>query len=250
MGQTTAIIDRLKKALKENGKTYQDVAQHLRLSEASVKRLFSEKQFSLRRLDQVCEMLGIEISDLLREMHTISHISQLTVEQEQLLVSDAKLLLAAISVLNRWSFDEILAVYDYSYTELIGCMARLDAIRLIELLPGNRTKALVTYDFKWIKNGPIQRFFEGEVQREFLNCRFDQPGEIRLFVTGMLSRNANELMQQKLKRLIQDFRHYHQEDLTLPLPERHGTSMVVAMRPWELEVFGRYRRDESKKVFR
>ena len=49
MAQTTAIIDVLKKLLKEQGVTYLQVAQALGLSEASVKRLFAERQFSLQR---------------------------------------------------------------------------------------------------------------------------------------------------------------------------------------------------------
>ena len=51
MAQTTALIDALKQVLKEQSITYRQVAEHLDMSLASVKRLFSEKQFSLKRLD-------------------------------------------------------------------------------------------------------------------------------------------------------------------------------------------------------
>jgi DNA-binding Xre family transcriptional regulator len=69
MAQTQQLIETLKKALKAHGKTYQDVAQHLELSEASVKRLFSEKSFSLQRLDQTCQMMDMEITDLVQMMN-------------------------------------------------------------------------------------------------------------------------------------------------------------------------------------
>ena len=65
MAQTAAIIKVLKQTLKIHGKRYVDVAEALDLTEASVKRLFSDEQFSLKRLDQICNMLGIEISDLM-----------------------------------------------------------------------------------------------------------------------------------------------------------------------------------------
>jgi len=75
MAQTSQLIDTLKKLLKRQGKTYADVAERLELSEASVKRLFSEKNVSLTRLDSICSLLDIEISDLVREMQQDNLIS-------------------------------------------------------------------------------------------------------------------------------------------------------------------------------
>ena len=88
MAQTAAIVSALKNALKEQGITYQQVAEALDLSEASVKRLFSERQFSLQRLDQICSLLGLEISDLVRRLDQAQRIDALTTEQEQELVGD------------------------------------------------------------------------------------------------------------------------------------------------------------------
>lgn len=249
MAQTTAIVDALKKTLKEHGLTYQQVADGLGLSEASVKRLFAENQFSLKRLDQVCALMGLEISDLLRRLEPEALIDQLSLEQERELVSDVELLLVSICALNRWHFEQILDAYVLSEHAVISKLAQLDRMGLIELLPGNRIKPLITHDFHWQKNGPIQAFFEGQVQGDFLECRFNRPGELRLFMNGMLSPRSNDTMQQKLRRLALDFRHCHQEDLALPLDQRFGMSMILAIRPWEIQVFQAYRRDVSRKVY-
>ena len=98
MSQTAPLIDTLKKALKAHGKTYADVAVHLELSEASVKRLFAERHFSIQRLDAVCQMLGMEISDLVQLMKEQSQraISELTEEQEREIIGDILLLLVTI----------------------------------------------------------------------------------------------------------------------------------------------------------
>ncbi|MDX1756101.1 MAG: helix-turn-helix transcriptional regulator [Marinobacter sp.] len=249
MAQTRAIVDALKRALKEHGLTYQHVAEELALSEASVKRLFAERQFSLKRLDQVCNLLGLEISDLVRRLEPEARIDRLTVEQEQELVSETAMLLVAICALNRWRFQQILDNYRLSEHEVITRLARLDRMGLIELLPGNRIKPLITHDFQWQKNGPIQRFFESQVQADFFQCRFNRPGELRLFLNGMLSPRSNETMQQKLRRLALDFRHCHQEDLGLPLDQRFGMSMMLAIRPWEVAVFQQYRRPGTDKPY-
>lgn len=249
MAQTSALIDALKQVLKEQSITYSQVAVHLDMSLASVKRLFSEKQFSLKRLDCVCELAGIEITDLARRVEQDRKISQLTLEQEKQLVNDERLLIVAVSALNRWSYNDIIATYDFSETEMIQFLAQLDRMKMIDLLPGNRIKPLITTDFQWHQNGPIQQFFEGQVQQDFFQSRFNGPGEIRLFVTGMLTKASNGLMQQKLERMALDFQRLHQEDLGKPLAHRYGTSMVVAMRPWELQSFLRYRRPGTKKIY-
>lgn len=249
MAQTTALIDALKQALKEKGLTYAQVAQHLQISLPSVKRMFADKHFSLRRLDQVCELAGVEITELAYRVDTQRRIERLTLEQEQELATQEQLLLVAVCALNYWAYEDILAAYRFTPTELIQHLAKLDRLHLIELQPGNRIKALISHDFQWLPQGPIQRFFEAQVQGDFFKSRFDQPGELRLFAFGMLSLNANTLMQQKMQRLLQDFRHYHDEDKGLPLEKRHGTAITLAMRPWELQVFSKYRRDGVDKVF-
>jgi len=249
MAQTAAIVSALKNALKEQGITYQQVAEALDLSEASVKRLFSERQFSLQRLDQICSLLGLEISDLVRRLDQAQRIDALTAEQEQKLVGDDRLLLVAICVLNRWSLAQILETYQLSEVEAVGRLARLDRMGLIELLPGNRIKPLISHDFRWQQHGPIQRFFEQQVQADFFQCHFNLPGELRLFLSGMLSPQSTEQMHQKLQRLAQAFRHSHQEDLVLPLEQRFGVSMILAIRPWEVAAFQQLRRPEAAKYY-
>ncbi len=249
MAQTTALVEALKRILKEKGLTYAQVAAHLHMSLPSVKRMFADQHLSLRRLDQICELAGIEITELAERLDRQRRIERLSLEQEDELVADEKLLLVAVCAINHWRYDDILGVYGFSPTDLVRYLARLDRLRLIELQPQNRIKILISHDFQWLPGGPIQRFFEAQVQGDFFRSRFDQPGELRLFAFGMLSPNANTLIQQKMQRLLQDFRHYHDQDLALPLDKRHGTAITLAMRPWELAVFSKYRRQADDKAF-
>ena len=66
MTQVPLILDIVKKQLRAQGKTYRDVASHLNLSEASVKRLFAEQNFSLQRLESTAELLGYELTELIQ----------------------------------------------------------------------------------------------------------------------------------------------------------------------------------------
>ena len=206
MAQTSELIKTLKQALKAHGKTYADVSRALGLSEASVKRLFSQENFSLERLDRICHLLDIEISDLVQLMNEKQHeLLQLSVEQEQEVTNDTTLLLVAICVLNKWTLKDIVAFYDISEGECFLKLAQLDRLKLIDLLPNNRIKVRVAPNFNWRDNGPIQAFFQEKLGQDFLRGRFSRDEECLIVLNGMLSPESNAEFQRKLKRLAWEF---------------------------------------------
>ena len=250
MSQTRPLIDTLKLELRKQRITYKQVSEILDLSETSVKRLFSEEAFSIKRLEKVCELLHLDISDLVHLMEkNIDLTIQLTHDQEAELVSDVKLLLVTLLLMNKLQFAEIVAIYDISETEGIQLLARLDRMKIIELQPGNRVKLMVSQNFKWIADGPIQHYFESRVQLEFLDSSFNQAGEFRIFVSGMISRTANAEIIKKIQHLAQEMNDMNIESESLPLEQRFGTSLMMAIRPWEINVFEELRRAPDNRAF-
>lgn len=243
MPQTHQLIDTLKRSLRSQKKTYADVANTLNLSEASVKRLFADKNLSLLRLEQICHMLNMEISDLVQAMNEqVQRIEQLSHEQEEQLCSNRKLLLVTVCALNRWRFEEILAYYTISENELIHCLAQLDRLRIIELLPGNRIKLQISPNFHWIENGPIQRLFRARLQNDFFASNFDQSHEKLTVLNGMLSSKSNAELQKKMQRLAREFDELNNADAGLPLEQRQGMTMVLAVSNWRFGLFDGLRR--------
>lgn len=246
MAQTSALIKTLKKELKANGLTYADVAKHLALTQASIKRLFSEENISLARLDQICLMMNIEISDLVKSMsEQQGQLQQLSAEQEQEITRDLNLLLICICVLNKWSMREIVSYYNIPDVECIQKLAQLDKLKIIELLPENRIKLLVDSHFGWRDNGPIQQFFQKTIGNEYLNNQFEQDDEILLVLNGMLSTQSNGEFQRKIKRLARDFEILNQEDANLALDDRHGVTAVLAIRGWTFGLFKHLRNNSE-----
>lgn len=250
MAQTRLIVDTLKQELRKQGITYRQVAQALGLSEASIKRLFAESSFTLARLEQICELLHLEIADLVHQMEkNIELTHRLTLEQETELVSDLKLLLMAHFLMNKLEFSEIIDIYDISETEGIRLLARLDRMKIIELQPGNRVKLMISKNFQLIPGGPLQRFYEKVVQSEFFDSSFGGRGEFRIYVSGMFSRDANAEIIRKIKRLADDAHELREDSESLPLEERFGCSLIMAIRPWEVGVFDSLRRVPNLKKF-
>lgn len=250
MAQTQQLIDALKRSLKAHGLTYADVARHLDLSEANIKRLFSKRTFTLERLDQVCQLMQIEITDLVQEMNEWSGataITGLSLEQEAEIAGNLELLLVAVCVLNRWSMQEIMQRFHLSEPQCIRHLVKLDRLGLIELLPKNIAKVRVARNFKWREDGPIQRFFQEKLEADFFSSRFDRPEEKLVVVNGMLSESANRVFQRKLEQVAREFDELNDNDARLPLAERMGTTVVLAMRPWSYGLFDSLRRQEKAK---
>ena len=238
MSQIDAMLGCVKKALKQRGISYAQVAAHLNLSEASVKRLFSQQQFTLQRLEQVCQMMQLQLADLLQLFNEQQqYTEQLSYQQEEELTADLSLLLVAVSVLNRWTMQDILHWYQISEHECIRKLAKLDRLKLIDLLPNNKIRLRVAANFSWREGGPIQRFFQQKIAQEFFQARFNSEAESLLVLNGMLSEASNSAFQRKLKRLANDFNDMNQHDASLPLAKRNGVSVVLAMRDWRFGLF-------------
>jgi transcriptional regulator with XRE-family HTH domain len=247
MAQTTALVRALKNVLKARGITYAKLAKGLQLSEATVKRVFAEHSFTLERLDRMCELAGIEVTELARiAADEEGRPAKLSWEQEKELVSDPKLLLVAVHAVNHWSFEEIVDTYAISRPECIRLLARLDKLGIVDLLPREKIRVRVARNFSWLPGGPIQEYFRARLQEDFFRSRFDAAGELMLFVSGMLSRSSNAALQRRLRRIGAEFAELHQQDVDLPLAERFGTSLLLALRPWSPDSFLRLRRRGKK----
>ena len=243
MTEVTQLLGTLKRQLKLQGKTYRDVAATLGLSEPSVKRLFTSGQFSVERLVEVCNLLGFTLAELAQEASAgESRLRTLTAAQEKELVSDPQLLLVAVCALNHWSMKDMLAAYRLSEAECLQRLLRLDKLKLISLLPGNRIRLNVARDFDWLVEGPIRQYFREQGLVDFLDSRFARGDQSLAFSHGMLTETAIDKMQAELRRVRQTFAELHEESLASPLAKRRGNGLLLAMREWEPASFTQLRR--------
>jgi transcriptional regulator with XRE-family HTH domain len=243
MTEATQLISTIKKQLKSQGMTYRDVARALKLSEPSVKRLFASERFTVDRLVQVSNLLGYTLAELSKEAQAGQpRLSTLTEKQEREVVSDPKLLVVAVCALNHWTLDEIVATYRVSHAECIKLLLRLDKLRIIDLLPGNRIRINVSRDFHWLPNGRIRQYFQGCGLGDFLKSNFSNENESMAFVNGMFTEQAQAQIQEELRRLRQKFAELHEASLSAPLGKRSGVGLLLALRQWEPADFAKLRR--------
>ncbi len=243
MARSSRIVATLKKELRLRSLSYRVLAEELGLSESAVKQMFAGGNMSLKRLDAVCDVLGIEISDLAGLAESGEEkIAELSREHERELVDDVKFLLVAYCVVNHWPFEDIVSYFDVEDTECIQYLARLDRMKLIELLPGNRIKPLIATNFKWQANGPIEQFFRTEVQSRFFASSFNTDGSMRIVKNGYLTMDAQSQLAERMRVLGENFETAIWESRKQPVDKKFGVTMVLAIRQWEFAAFSQFAR--------
>lgn len=235
----------LKQQLHAQGKSYADLAAYLKVSESSIKRLFAKKSTSLERLLEICEYLQLSFVELARLVDDQRPVlDQLTLVQEKQLMSDPKLILMAVCMMNHWPIEAVIAHYKIEMHECVMKLAQLDKMGMLQLLPNNRVRLRVSQQFSWQPNGPIQRYIQEQGMADFFDFENDVAGyEELLFGHGMLSADAILTMRSALKKCQQQMGQSHRQSLHVPQHRKQGMSMVLALRTWEPKWFRDLRRD-------
>jgi hypothetical protein len=242
MAERSLIVAELKRALRESGHTYADVARKLELSVASVKRLFSTEDLSLQRVDEICELIGLGLREILdRAGDRAAPTDQLTLAQETELVSDPKLLFMTWLVLIRTPFEDVLQGYKFTEREALQYLIRLDRLKVIELQPGNRVRLLVSRHFSWRPGGPVQKYIHYKMLREFLSSAFAGPQDEFFFHGGRVSDEAMAQLKRALRAASRECAEIIEGDRSTT-QQRNGTAFVLALRPWNYTGFAQFER--------
>lgn len=239
MSECAQIIAVLKRSLKARGTTYRDLAQAVGLSEASIKRIFAEETFSLTRLEQICTALGLSIAEVARmaAQQTTSGGSQLTLEQEQVLASEWRLLACFHLLLNGHQPAAIGRELDLPERQLRSLLVKLDAAKLIELQPKLKVRLRTPNVIAWRSDGPVRRLYEQQVKTEFLQAEFNGRQELINFVSAELSEASAKILKRKAELLARDFADLAALDAGLADQEKRSMGLLLALRPWVFSMF-------------
>jgi AcrR family transcriptional regulator len=243
MGERSLIVAELKRALRRRGLTYSDVARALHVSTATVKRLFSKGEFSLERVDTICELVGTSLAAVLEQAHEqAAPTAQLTLAQEREIVADNKLLFITwLVVVNRTPIEEIVRCYRFTEREVLKYFIRLDRLKVIELQPQNRARVLVSRQFSWRAGGPVQKYIHDRLLREFFANHFSNTEEEFVFHGGPISNETLTRLKRTLRAAARDCVELMQRDRT-PFASSQGAAFVLALRPWTYSGFAEFNR--------
>jgi len=228
MSTTDSLLSALKRLMRNKGITYKQAAAALDLSEVSIKRLFSERSFSLLRFEKLCDLANTDLAELIQLAEASQkYADQLSLQQEGELVEDVNLLLVAVCIINHMSFDDILKKYNIHEHTLIRIFAKLDRMKIIDLLPGNRYQLKLSRRFSLQPNGPIQSFFIKNMLKDFFANNAKHQSVPFQLAWGMLSKESVQELHKKIQRLIDDYLQIAERDKSIPAQEKMTSSLFI-----------------------
>lgn len=239
------VFEGLKAHLKARGMTYADVARALKVSEATVKRIFAGRNCTVERLDELCELVQVDLAELARGMPRESRlITRLTEAQEQELMSDPALLAVAVSALHQMSVADIVASFRLTEAQCVKLLLRLERVGVLELHEKNRIRLRIARTFSWIPDGPIMRYVKSQMS-DFFDHPFRAPGELMRLISVRLSAEAQVALLRQVEQIAREYSEQHNADAHLPLEQRPAVSVLLAVRAWEPALFKKLARKGS-----
>lgn len=139
---STVSLEQLKEAaksvMKKQGRSYQDLADHLGISLVSVKRVMSKEEISLSRFLEICNWLDVGIADLEKiAQHNQSHEKiRFTEEQEKFLAKNPEYMSFLFNMFTDKSPEELQKQFGLSNKSLNLYLLRLEKYNLIKKVSG------------------------------------------------------------------------------------------------------------------
>jgi len=153
---TAAIQEVIKRALKAQRMSYSDLADRLKLTESGVKKLLNRPDLSIARASAIAALLGLTFSELTAEASRTQGATdvEISAAAQEFFLSDTDgfhvyWLVAA----ERRGLEEVSRTLKLSRQSLFRYLRKLDAFKLIELLPGDKVKVPSTGPVIWQREG-------------------------------------------------------------------------------------------------
>lgn len=222
----------LKQEIRNRGLRYRDIAEHLGVSVMTVKRHLNSDRVPIEALEEISACLGLSLIELVEIAKANDGRNQLDLEhqQESALASDHALALLRQLLYSGMTVDDVIQEYDIDETTVVSLLARLDRLKLIELLPGNRVRIRGPRHIDWKPGGPMRHEIENDLRKQFMTLDFANSEEYFGYEPARLSESSVQQIEQQMRQLVRKIRVLHQVDQHLRPDQKQWYTVLVAKR--------------------
>jgi hypothetical protein len=234
MHQSKKFLATLKRCLKTKGVSYKNLATALKISETSVKRIFSEGTLSLERIGEILEILDMTFLDVAKLIDggnsSVGDI--LSFDQESVLASDQKLFAFFNLILFGKSVDDVCNAYTISKDDAKRYVRILTDLGLILARSDGSIKMRTNRAIRWLEQGPLREAYGAKIRAEFLDNPFTGDHEILTFKTRSLSHGSKAAIKRKIELLMAEMDELAAIDGAVLKRQTRPTSFMVGFRPF------------------
>lgn len=230
--QSRMLKNVLKQQIRLRGLRYKDVADQLGVSEITVKRYLNTGRLSLEVAEDIATCIGLSLIELaeIAKAEGAPDALDLELQQEAALASDYALALMRLMLYSGMTVLEIMSEYEVDEPTIVSLLTRLDRLKFIELLPGNRVRIPGSRYVEWKPGGPIRRTIEHDIRSHFVKMDFANTEEFFGYETVRLSRASIKQLEEHMRQLVRQVRILQHVDQSVSGSEKHWHTVLVAQR--------------------
>lgn len=168
---TKEIMTYIKQQLKAQGITQELIASDFDVSLATVKRWYSGNGISLEKINEICDYLGISLSDVISSVKNEDLYFDYENEQEVFFSKNPEYLAFFDLLIKGRTLKNIEKKYNLSPKTSTRYLLKLDKLKLIELRENNKFKILVKGEPRWKRDGPLSKRFKDSILTSFFDSK-------------------------------------------------------------------------------
>jgi len=222
----------LKQQIRIRGMRYKDIADQLGVSVMTVKRYLNSERVPVEVLEDIGACLGLGLLELaeIARADDGGDALDLELQQETELAADYALALMRLLLYSGMTVAEIMDEYEVDEPTVVRLLARLDRLKLIELLPGNRVRIRGTRHVEWKPGGPIRHTIENDIRKNFVTMDFANTEEFFGYETVRLTQSSIKQLEAHMRNLIRQVRTLHRIDQAAKSEDKQWYTLLVAQR--------------------
>ena len=222
----------LKQQIRIRGMRYKDIADQLGVSVMTVKRYLNSERVPVEVLEDIGACLGLGLLELaeIAKADDCGDALDLELQQETELAADYALALMRLLLYSGMTVPEIMEEYEIDEPTVVRLLARLDRLKLIELLPGNRVRIRGTRHVEWRPGGPIRRTIENDIRKNFVAMDFANTEEFFGYESVRLTKSSIRQLEGHMRNLVRQVRTLHRIDQGATGEEKQWYTLLVAQR--------------------
>lgn len=239
----------LKKLIAKNGLTYAELADRMRVSESSVKRMMTTKTIKIEEFENCCKCLNTSPYEaFLFAFQDGQAFDELTYEQEDFLCRNPTLDYIFLKLAIGFSREAIEEQLDLLPAKMQSYLKKIERYGLVRLT-NNGLVVMKRGPFKWVKNGPFEKNFGKSFPKYALKRALDlvDKENENFFLKSFeiyLTSEGNELLIRDIEDLIEEHKKKARLELSVQgLKQMKPYSFVVAIE--QIELWNAIYRDRS-----
>jgi DNA-binding Xre family transcriptional regulator len=229
------LFELLKSILKARGVTYADLARQLTLSEPTIKRIFSERDCKLSRMNEICTALDLTLDDLVAEANRVEvRPSQLSGVQEARLAEDRPAFSLFLLLLDGMPPEAIQEQCQLENLKILELGTTLERLGLAEVMPGNRIRLTIQGPVEFRRDGLLHQTLL-KLNMDFLRNTYlaqDTDHSAYLTQTRRMTRKTAQHILTRLRDVQMELSNFARRDqLTQPKNALRSYKLGIALAP-------------------